>query len=242
MKNEFTYPIIAHRGASAYAPENTIAAFDLALAYGCQWVEFDVMLSCDQEPFVFHDETLTRTTNGHGYVSEVEAAYLQSLDAGRWFSNQFSGEKIPHFRAVLQWLIDSNMNANIEIKPAAGHAEATAKAVLTYLKQYWPSDRPYPLVSSFDLTALTVCRRLLPTLPLGFLMHAWNESWQKEAELLACTTVHVNHRLLTAERVKVIKNSGFFVLSYTVNRKPQAKKLLSWGVDALFSDYPDLLI
>jgi glycerophosphoryl diester phosphodiesterase len=238
----FSYPVIAHRGASAYAPENTIAAFDLALASGCRWVEFDVMLSLDKEPIVFHDETLSRTTNGKGQVAQVDANYLASLDAGDWFSKQYRGEKIPHFREVLKWLIFSNVYANIEIKPAPGLAEETAVIVLNTLQRYWPTDYPLPLVSSFDVDVLSICRSLAPELPLGLLVHEWDGSWQKRAELLACTTVHVNHRILTAERAKEIKDAGFLLLSYTVNRKRLAQKLLSWGVDAVFSDYPDLLM
>ncbi|MCX7115849.1 MAG: glycerophosphodiester phosphodiesterase [Gammaproteobacteria bacterium] len=238
----FSYPVIAHRGASAYAPENTIAAFDLALACGCQWVEFDVVLSQDKEPFVFHDASLSRTTNGHGLIADVDSVYLNSLDAGNWFSKQFCGEKIPHFRDVLKWLIFANMYANIEIKPAPNQSEATAVVVLAQLQRYWPADYPLPLVSSFDIEALTVCRSLAPELPLGLLIDAWDGSWQKEAELLACTSIHACHRILTAERVKEMKDAGFAVLSYTVNRKGLAQKLLSWGVSAVFSDYPDLLI
>lgn len=234
-------PIIAHRGASAYAPENTLAAFDLALAYGAQWVEFDVMLSQDDEPFVIHDETLSRTTSGRGRMNEVDATYLSSLDAGNWFSKQYRGEKIPHFREVLKWLIFSNVQANIEIKPCVGFEEQTAVVVLSYLQRYWPQDLPLPLISSFDENVLTICRSLAPELPLGLLVHEWDGSWQKKAELLGCVSVHMNQRILTKDRAKEVKQAGFQLLSYTVNRKRLAEKLLSWGVDAVFSDYPNLL-
>lgn len=239
----FTYPpIIAHRGASAYAPENTLAAFDLALAYGVEWIEFDVMLSADDEPFVIHDETLSRTSNGQGRVNEVDSAYLHSLDAGNWFSKQYQGEKIPHFLDVLKWLIFSNVQANIEIKPCLGAEEKTAVVVMSYLQRYWPVDQPLPLISSFNEEALTICRSLAPEIPLGLLVHEWDGGWQKKAELLACTSVHMHHRILTQERVATIKQAGFQVLSYTINRKSLAEKLLSWGVEAIFSDYPDLFL
>lgn len=233
-------PVIAHRGASAYAPENTLIAFDLALSYGAQWVEFDVMLSKDEEPFVMHDVNLKRTTNGHGNMSEVESSYIQTLDAGTWFSKQYQGEKIPHFRDILKWLIFSNVKANIEIKPCEGFEKKTATVVLSYLQRYWPDANPLPLISSFNQDVLSLCRSLSPEMPLGFLAHSWDGSWQKQAELLNCTTVHMNHRILTRERVKEVKDAGFQVLAYTVNRKRLAKKLFSWGVDAIFSDYPDI--
>ncbi|KTD25744.1 glycerophosphodiester phosphodiesterase [Legionella maceachernii] len=233
--------IIGHRGASAYAPENTIAAFDRAFAMGCRYLEFDVMLSADGEPFVFHDESLKRTTNGKGEIGLVTAEYLQSLDAGKWFSRRFLGEKIPHLRDVLQWLTFSDVKANIEIKPYPGTSEQTTVAVLSHINRYWPQSKPLPLVSSFDLAALTLCHSLSPEMPLGLLLDEWDKDWLVKAKELQCYSVHFNKRALTAARVQQIKEQGYVLCVYTVNRKRQAKKLFDWGVDAVFSDYPDLL-
>ena len=147
--------IIGHRGAAAYAPENTLAAFDKARELGCHLIEFDVMLSADGEAFVFHDENLKRTTNGRGEIGLVTAEYVRSLDAGRWYSKQFRGEKIPTLREVIEWLTVSKVQANIEIKPYPGFTEQTTIAVLTHINRYWPQDKELPVVSSFDLDALT---------------------------------------------------------------------------------------
>jgi glycerophosphoryl diester phosphodiesterase len=233
--------VIGHRGASAYAPENTLAAFNKALALGCNFIEFDVMLSADGEPFVFHDDSLKRTTNGKGDLGRVDAGYLLSLDAGKWFSKDFRGEKIPHFREVLQWLTFAGISANIEIKPYRGTARQTAVAVMTYLTRYWPHTREMPLVSSFDKEALYLCRELAPELPLGLLLHVWEDDWSVTANDLQCYSLHVNRRILNASRVKAIKDAGYKLYAYTVNSQRQAKKLLGWGVDAVFSDYPDLM-
>lgn len=233
--------VIGHRGAAAYAPENTLASFNKALTLGCTYVEFDVMLSADGEPFVIHDETLKRTTNGRGKVGLVTAEYLQSLDAGRWFSRQYREEKIPHFREVVEWLNFTNVKANIEIKPYPGTTEPTTVAVLTHIHRYWTQGKPLPLVSSFDLAALTLCRSLAPEMPLGLLLDGWDKDWLQKARDLQCYSVHLNRRALTAERAKAIKDQGYLLLVYTVNRKRQANKLFGWGVDAVFSDYPDLL-
>jgi glycerophosphoryl diester phosphodiesterase len=233
--------IIGHRGASAYAPENTLAAFNKALALGCRYLEFDVMVTADGEPFIFHDDNLKRTTNGQGDVGLVTAEYLRSLDAGRWFSRQYRNERIPPFDEVLKWLIHCNVQANIEIKPYPGTAEQTTIAVLSQLNRYWPEDKPLPLVSSFDLAALTLCRSLAPELPLGLLLDKWDEEWLKKAKELQCVSIHYNKRALTAARARAVKEQGYGLLVYTVNRKRQAKKLFEWGVDAIFSDYPDLL-
>lgn len=237
----FPDKIIGHRGACAYAPENTIASFDKALAMGCRFIEFDVMCSADGEPFVIHDESLKRTTNGKGEVGKVDAAYLQSLDAGSWFSRRFKGEPIPHFKEALKWLSFSSMQANIEIKPFPGTVEQTATAVLSTINRYWPADKSLPLVSSFEWDALVLCRSLAPEMPLGLLLHEWDEHWLHKAKQLECYSVHLNRKILTAARVKEVKDQGYVVCAYTVNRKHLANKLFQWGVDAVFSDYPDLL-
>lgn len=233
--------IIGHRGAAAYAPENTIASFDKALGLGCNWIEFDVMLSADGEPFIFHDDNLKRTTNGRGQFGHVLADYVQSLDAGSWFSKGFKGEKIPHFSDVIQWLVFTNCNANVEIKPFPGTTEQTAVAVLSCINRFWPASKPLPLVSSFDYDALALCRTLSPELPLGLLLDSWDDNWLLKAAELHCYSLHLNKSILTAKRVEAIKEAGYQLYAYTVNRRRQARKLLDWGVDAVFSDYPDLL-
>ncbi|KTD46466.1 glycerophosphodiester phosphodiesterase [Legionella quateirensis] len=233
--------VIGHRGASGYAPENTLASFDKALSLGCRFIEFDVMCSADGEPYIIHDDNLKRTTNGRGEVGQVESAYLQSLDAGSWFSRQFKGEKIPHFRDALKWLSFSDVKANIEIKPYPGTAEQTAVAVLSHINRHWPQGKDLPLVSSFDWEALLLCRTIAPEMPLGLLLHEWDDQWLLKAKQLDCFSVHFNRKILTADRVKAVKDEGYTVCAYTVNRKRQANKLFNWGVDAVFSDYPDLL-
>lgn len=233
--------IIGHRGASGYAPENTRAAFEKALALGCRFIEFDVMLSADGEAFIFHDENLKRTTNGRGEFGLVTAEYLQSLDAGLWYSKKFRGEKILSLRDAIQWLNACGVHANIEIKPFPGTTEQTTVAVMTHINRYWPQDKKLPLVSSFDLDALGLCRSIAPEIPLGLLLDKWQENWLQLARDYNCFSVHLSRRAATAARVAAIKDHGYAVYVYTINRKRKAKKLFNWGVDAVFSDYPDLL-
>ncbi len=233
--------VIAHRGASGYAPENTLSAFKKAKALGCHFIEFDVILSADGEAFVFHDETLNRTTNARGQFRLATAEHLQSLDAGKWFSRHFSGEKIPALREVLEWMADSDMQANIEIKPYPGFAEPTTITVLTLINRYWPQGKDLPLVSSFDQKALALCQRLSPEMPLALLLHEWQHNWLQRAQDLDCFSVHLSLRAARQARIREIKQHGYVVCVYTVNRKRLAIKLFEWGVDAIFSDYPDLL-
>lgn len=233
--------IIAHRGASAYAPENTIAAFDMAASMGARMIEFDVMLSADGEAFIFHDDNLNRTTNGHGEFGQMNADYIRSLDAGSWFSKQYAGEKIPSLLTVLQWMLAHDVYANIEIKPYPGMTEQTTVAVLTHLNRYWPHDKTLPLVSSFDAKALALCRSLSPEIPLGFLMHEWQADWLGEARKLSCFSIHLNADIATKARVQAIKAEGYIVYLYTVNRPRSARQWFAMGIDAVFTDYPDLL-
>ena len=233
--------LIGHRGAAGFAPENTLAAFDKAYALGCRFIEFDVMLSADGEPFIFHDNSLKRTTNGRGEFGLVSAEYLRSLDAGLWYSKQFRGEKIPSLQAAIEWLVHSGVRANIEIKPYPGTTEQTTIAVLTHINRYWPQDKELPLISSFDQKALALCRSLAPEIPIGLLLDKWDKNWLQKARDLQCISVHLSWRAVNAKRVLEIKQHGYLVYVYTVNWKRRVTKLFDWGVDAVFSDYPDLL-
>jgi len=233
--------IIGHRGAAGYAPENTMASFEKAYALGCRFIEFDVMLSADNEAFIFHDETLERTTNGQGDFGLSTSEYLQSLDAGSWFSKEFAGEKIPTLLDAIHWLVKREVHANIEIKPYPGFTRQTTQAVLEHIENYWPKEKPLPLVSSFCHDALAICREQSKDLPLGLLLDKWQDNWLELAKAYRCTSVHLSRRIATASRVLEIKRHGYIVYVYTVNRERLALKLQSFGVDALFSDYPDLL-
>ena len=235
------HQVIGHRGAAAYAPENTLAAFNKARELGCGFIEFDVMLSVDGEPFVFHDDTLKRTTNARGEFGLALADDLKSLDAGRWYSKAFAGEKIPTFREALEWLVNTNMQANIEIKPSPGFEVPTTIAILTHINRYWPQGKDLPLVSSFNLDALKLCQSLAPEMPLALLLSKWQDNALQLAKELHCFSVHLSLAAVTQARVKEIKQEGYAVCVYTVNSRRKASKLFDWGVDAVFSDYPDLL-
>ncbi|MDP3562070.1 MAG: glycerophosphoryl diester phosphodiesterase [Legionellaceae bacterium] len=231
--------VIGHRGAAGYAPENTLPAFQRAFNMGCRCVEFDVMISADGEAFVFHDEQLQRTTNGHGDIEFVKADYLRSLDAGSWFSSEYTGVRIPTLRDVLIWLEKTNMQANIEIK-AHPTLDVTV-AVLKHLQHYWPKNKMLPLVSSFDFKALKLCYSSRPDLPLGLLLRVWPKNWLALAKSINCFSINISGRIATPKRIAAMKAEGYKVCVYTVNRRASALKLFDWGVDAVFSDYPDLL-
>lgn len=235
-------PIIAHRGASGFAPENTMAAFTQAALQGAKWVEFDVMIAACGTPIVFHDETLKRVAGIKGRIKNLPYSYLRTVDVGRWFNSRFAGETIPSLEMVLEWLKANNMYANIEIKPLPGEDVSTVERAVPVINQYFPQPNTSILFSSFSLSSLTALRAALPDAYLGFLMHDWDAKWSKYCDDLNCVTMNVNEEILTQERVTKIKNTGRQLLSYTVNDLDRVKELFSMGVDAVFSDYPGIML
>ena len=232
----FSPPVIAHRGASAIAPENTASSFQRAALLGMKWVEFDVMLTSDGHAVVIHDETLDRTSDGTGRVCERTFDYIKTLDAGSWFGAEFSSEKILMLQELIVLLHQLDLSANIEIKAIPGMEETTARCVMKILEAYWSPEKNPPLISSFSRDILREVRRISPEAAIGFLMDHWEESWKEDCDALQAVAVDVNHLVLTPDRVKEIKATDRYVLAYTVNDPVRMRELLSWGVDAVFSD------
>jgi glycerophosphoryl diester phosphodiesterase len=243
-------PVIAHRGASAYAPENTLAAFKKAKELGAQWVEFDVMLTADQEPVVFHDEKLDRITQQQGYIHECSYQFLKSLDAGSWFHPVFQHEKIPSLKETFQFIKNNPLCANIEIKPYPGREHETANIVLEMINNYWPAEVPSPLISSFSLEILKAVRQASSSHLIGCLIEARSDIsfplpiyLRHINEELNCSSFNLDHRLLTESLVSELKQDlQKPILAYTVNSPERALELYAWGVDAVFTDCPDQIL
>lgn len=229
-------PVIAHRGASAYAPENTLAAFLKAVELGITWVELDVQMTSEGTLVVFHDQNLQRTTNGQGDISDCTHTYLSALDAGSWFSSAFQGEKIPTFEETILFLKKHGLFANVEIKSKKGRERKIVEKVLTLLEKYAVTGW---MISSFDIAVLRIARELHCPLPLGLLMREWLPHWQMLADELECVSVNLSDEISTLARVDEILSTNRSVLVYTVNDISRVQQLLSWGVTAVFSDCPD---
>ena len=232
-------PIIAHRGASGVAPENTFAAIRRAAELGAHWVEVDVRRTASGHLILMHDATLTRTTNGRGKIAATPYEKIANLDAGGWFSPDFAGEPVPTLEAFIRLAGELGLYVNIEIKAETGEAEAVGRAVATLLRDQWPSDRPPPLISSFSLEVLHGATQMAPNLPRGLAVNRVPDTVTLCKQAIECVSVHVDHRFLTqAKTARLIKN-GYTVLAYTVNRPARAKTLYAWGVAAIFTDYPE---
>lgn len=232
--------VIGHRGASGLAPENTLASLRRAKIEGATWVEFDVMLSADGIPILFHDVTVDRTTSGHGMIAKLSLKEIQSLDAGRWFSNEFQGERVPTFRDVISEIKALEFGANIEIKPTPGLGVETAKATCALISSDWPDSLPLPVISSFDTSAMAVAREMSPDIERAMLFRKLPKNWQSIVEELDCQAVHMSTKYVTQANIDAIRRHGFPVRVYTVNDAARGRELKNMGVSSIFTDRPDL--
>lgn len=234
--------VIGHRGAAASAPENTVASFRAAAAAGATMVEFDVKLTSDSQAVAFHDETLERTTNGQGRIRDLSLGELRRLDAGGWFEPVFAGEEIPTLEAVLDFLLGVGIRPNIELKPCPGRDEETARVVVAVASACWPAHRPPPLLSSFSREALEVARELAPTWPRGLIVDRLPPDWQDATLALGVSALHCQQRHLSPVAVEEIRRTGLAIVAWTVNDSDRARTLWKWGVDAVVSDSPDVIL
>lgn len=233
--------VIGHRGASGHAPENTLGSISKAHELGVKWVEFDVKLAKCGELVILHDSDLGRTTNGVGQVLNHDYATLAELDCGSWFSQEYSHERIPSFKQLLNHAASLNLSINVEIKPCDGRDLETALQTLNDLISHWPVSKTPPLISSFSKLALQAAAHC--HFPLGYLIKCWEtSSWEEVLDSYNCKTLHVCHSILTPQKVIQVKKKGFLLLAYTVNDHARAAELFNWGVDAVFSDFPDRIL
>lgn len=220
----------AHRGASALAPENTMAAFAMAEAIDADGIELDVHLSRDGVAVVLHDETVDRTSDGRGAVASLTLGQLQQLDAGSWFDGDFRGERIPTLDEVLAWASD-RLRLNIEIKSAAA-----GRAVLALLAEH---PRARVLISSFDHALLADLRRQNAELPLGFLCDSrfWRRALQRAIDAGA-ESFHPAARFCSRPLVEACHRHGLKVYPWTVDSPRRQSSLMRIGVDGWFSNCP----
>jgi glycerophosphoryl diester phosphodiesterase len=239
MKAWFYPRVIAHRGGGALAPENTLAALDVAFRCGCRAVEVDARLSADGTPFLIHDATLDRTTNGTGRVAETRDAVLRAVDAGRRFGAPFAGEPLPTLREAMMRCLALGLSANVEIKAEPGQEEACGQAVARIARRTW--EGPPPLLSSFSPVALAAAREAAPELPRALLVGRLPRDWRERATRLGCVAIHGAAGRVSAAGIAAVRRAGLAVACYTVNDPAVAQRLLAAGVAAVFTDRPDLL-
>ncbi|MTH15139.1 glycerophosphodiester phosphodiesterase family protein [Flavobacterium sp. LC2016-01] len=220
---------IAHRGAKAYEPENTLQAFQKALDLNSDGIELDVHLSSDGQIIVIHDETIDKMTNGKGFVNTLSLSELKSfLIDGK--------HEIPTLREVFD-LVNKKCFINIELKSAD-----TLTKVITLIDEYvsekhWKYE--HFIVSSFDWNALQQVHNLDSKIPIGVLTETDLHLALAFAETIKAKAIHPYYHLLTEENTQQMQEKGFLVLPWTVNIDEDIQKIKSYKVNGIITDFPD---
>lgn len=231
------YPLLfAHRGGGSLAPENTMAAMRVGHAEGYRAVEFDVKLDRTHTGILLHDDTLERTTSGHGRARDFAYGELALLDAGLWHSKAYQFEPIPRFDAVAWFLISHNMMANVEIKPCEERDTETGEVIARLAGDYWAKQGVKCLLSSFSETSLDAAMRAAPQLPRGFLTKVPQQQDWAILERLGCVSFHFWEGAATQALIAEIHARGYRALVWTVNDVARARQLIDWGIDGIFTD------
>ena len=232
--------ILAHRGASAEAPENTLAAFRLALEQGADGFELDVHRTRDGHLVVCHDETVDRTTDGTGAIGAMTLAELKRLDAGRWFDERFAGERIPTLDEV--WALAEEAGGlrllNVEVKLGFAAYPGIEEALVEWIESRGLEERV--VVSSFNHFSLLRLHQLAQKLRTGILyMAAWVEPWLG-AHRVGARSLHPYHPTLVPPLVEAAHQQGLEVYPFTVDEPRRMEELAKMGVDGLITNRPGL--
>jgi glycerophosphoryl diester phosphodiesterase len=229
---------IGHRGAAAYAPENTLASFHRAVELGADGIEFDLHRTRDGRFVVIHDDTVDRTTNGHGKVDPLSFAELRRLDAGSWKGREFAGERIPTFEEVIE-AVPERVVLFAELKAGSAKSPGIEAALARFIRERNVTDRVR--VSSFDHRALASLRPLLPELQTGALFTCLPVDLVGLARNARAQAVHPSFHYLTREAVEEAHRAGLAVYAWTANDPDDIDAVRAMGVDGIFSDHPDRL-
>src|SRR5688572_14361899 len=228
--------VIAHRGASSYAPENTLAAFDLALQMEVRHIELDVDFTSDGHIVVIHDDTVDRTTNGSGPVTSHTLAALQGLDAGSWFGAQFAGERIPTFDEVLA-RYKGRVHIHTEIK---GRSPSLSPGTADLIRKHGMEGQV--TITSFQSVRLEEMRACAPELPRGWLVREVSDALIAQAHALGVTQFCPRADAVTPELVGRLHAEGFVVRAWGVGTEELMQRAVQAGADGMTVNFPDKLI
>jgi glycerophosphoryl diester phosphodiesterase len=229
----------AHRGASAYCPDNTMSSFRKAVELKAEMLELDVQLTKDGEVIVYHDFYLDKKTNGQGFVHEHTLAEIQQLDAGSWFSEEFAGEKVPTFEEVLAWSKDK-IWLNIELKQLEHLHEPLAKKVVQLVENYQMEDQVQ--IMSFNHASLVEVRNyskkiITNVISASRLVNPIEYLRSIEAQVLNVPIIH-----LSPELVAELHHQGFYVHGSMSDDLHVWRTILEWGINAMDTNIPDVMI
>lgn len=232
--------LIAHRGASGYAPENTIASFKKAIDMGMKAVEFDVQLTKDRKLVVIHDFSLERTTTGNGRIEDLTLEEIREADAGSWYSNEYAGEKVPVLEEILE-IVRNNELINIEVKRDKKDKRSFAKELLETIRKFKIKEKV--IVSSFDHELLQDIYKEDNDIAIGLLFKKLPRDLKGYIDKLGISVKSINplKDIVNSKSVEGIKELGLEIYSFTVNDREKCIKLGELGVEGVFTNYPDLM-
>ncbi|MGB1238462.1 MAG: glycerophosphoryl diester phosphodiesterase [Pseudomonadales bacterium] len=229
--------IMAHRGLSSLAPENSLSALRLAAEHGAKWVEIDAIACGDNTIVTWHDNSVDRCSDGSGSMAEHTAQSIQSLDCGSWFGEAYSGEKMATIEQAIVLIKELGMGLNLEFKLYDNSPEKVVAPVLELLKKHW-DDNDKLIISSFDLAALQYCREQDSQLKLGRLYDEIPDNWADELTAIQAVSLHCNYKHLREEQARAVKAAGYALLCYTPNDPAEIEQFWGWGMDSAITDYP----
>lgn len=232
----------AHRGASAIAPENTIAAFRAAAEAGAKWVELDVALSADGTLVVIHDDSVDRTSSGKGSLGDLTGAEIGALDAGSWFDAKFGGEHIPTLAETITALGELGLNANVEIKQHKHHKslDQLVQAVQADISRR--AAQTQIMISSFDPEALKAMHALEPKLEMAMLWGRPPEDWAEQLAAIPATTIHMHFKALSIGLLEETTKRGIKVRAWTCNDPVQLVSFWGAGLAGVITDDPKVFL
>lgn len=232
--------IIAHRGASGHAPENTMAAFKLALDMGAKAIELDVHQTKDHKLVVIHDNDLKRVAGAKARIKDLTYDELQKHEVGAWFLREFKGERVPLLEEVYD-LCQGKAELHVELKKGSALYPGIEQRVVDLVESRRAWDET--LFSSFDHPALFNLRALSRRARLGYLKgFTLMPQAYREMKALAAESLNCSLRQINAATVRSCHDRGLRVLVYTVNLPEDILRLDNIGVDGVFCNYPDLTI
>lgn len=232
----------AHRGASAIAPENTVAAFRAAAEQGARWVELDVALLADDTLVVIHDDSVDRTTSGKGALGTLTRADIATLDAGAWFDGKYAGERLPTLEEAIAALGELGLSANVEIKQHKHHKslDQLVHAVQADIRKRGPKTEI--MISSFDPEALKAMQALEPDLEMAMLWSRPPEDWAEKLKLIPATTIHMHYKALSIGMLEETSKNGIKVRAWTCNNPVELVSFWGAGLTGVITDNPKLFL
>jgi glycerophosphoryl diester phosphodiesterase len=229
----------AHRGASGYCPENTMIAFEKAINLGCTGIETDVQMTSDGVLVLIHDEMVNRTTEGAGFVKDYTYNEIRKLNAGSWFSSEYSGIKIPSVEELILFSLNKSIVLNFEIKSEIINYKGIEEKLIELIYKYNIQDRV--IISSFNHYSTVKCKEISKDIKTGILYYENLYKPEGYAKSVLAEALHPYFYVLNKEVMERARIQGLMVNTYTVNDVNYMRYFVQHKIDGIITNYPDKL-